>query len=210
MSLSNTGAMLSSLGRREEALAASKEAVDIYRALAEGFPEAFLPNLAMSLSNTGAMLSSLGRREEALAASKEAVDIYRALAEGCPDAFLPYLARSLIVMSDALAAIERPAEAAAVAQEALVMLAPFVERYPGTYAGLARTIAADLLRYSQAGGVEPDRVLRRVTQVLGADDTVAAAGEPATPRGKKGKSYRKASKRKVTRKASKRKVTPRG
>ena len=114
-------------------------------------------------------------------------------------------------MSYALAAIERPAEAAAVAQEALVMLAPFVERYPGTYAGLARTIATDLLRYSQAGGVEPDRVLlRRVAQVLGADDTVAAAGEPATPRGKKGKAYRKASKRKVTRKASKRKVTPRG
>jgi tetratricopeptide (TPR) repeat protein len=83
------GVRLSNLGRREEALAASQKAVDIYRRLAQTRPDTFLPDLAMSLNNSGAMLSNLGRREEALAASQEAVDIYRRLAQTRPDAFLP-------------------------------------------------------------------------------------------------------------------------
>ena len=59
---------LSDLGRREEALAATQEAVDIYRRLAQTRPDAFLPDLAASLNNLGGHLSKLGRREEALAA----------------------------------------------------------------------------------------------------------------------------------------------
>ena len=89
------GDLLSDLGRREEALAASQEAVDLYRQLAAARPDAFLPDLAMSLNNLGIRLSDLGRREEALAASQEAVDIYRRLAAARPDAFLPDLAMSL-------------------------------------------------------------------------------------------------------------------
>jgi hypothetical protein len=46
MSLNNLGAMLSNLGRREEALAATQEAVDIRRRLAQTRPDAFLPDLA--------------------------------------------------------------------------------------------------------------------------------------------------------------------
>ena len=83
---------LSNLGRREEALAASQEAVDIRRRLAQTRPDAFLPDLATSLNNLGRHLSNLGRREEALAASREAVDIRRPLAQTRPDAFLPDLA----------------------------------------------------------------------------------------------------------------------
>jgi hypothetical protein len=60
--------MLSALGRREEALAATQEAADLYRDLAQQNPQAFLPDLAMSLNNLGNRLSALGRREEALAA----------------------------------------------------------------------------------------------------------------------------------------------
>jgi tetratricopeptide (TPR) repeat protein len=71
------GYALSALGRREEALAATQEAVDIRRRLAEANPQAFLPDLASSLNNLGRDLSNLGRREEALAATQEAV---RALA----------------------------------------------------------------------------------------------------------------------------------
>jgi tetratricopeptide (TPR) repeat protein len=72
------GIRLSNLGRREEALAASQEAVDIRRRLAQTRPDAFLPDLAASLNNSGAMLSNLGRREEALAASQETVQLMNA------------------------------------------------------------------------------------------------------------------------------------
>jgi len=84
-----------------------------------------------------------------------------------PDTFLPDLATSISVMSDALAALERPAEAAAAATAALATLAPFIERYPESFGGLARTIAADVLKYSQAAGVEPDRaLLDRIARAL--------------------------------------------
>jgi tetratricopeptide (TPR) repeat protein len=119
MSLNNSGAMLSNLGRREEALAASQEAADIYRRLAQTRPDAFLPDLATSLNNLGGDLSNLGRREDALAASQEAVDIYRRLAQTRPDAFLPNLASSISVMSDVLAALDRHEEAARAATQAL-------------------------------------------------------------------------------------------
>ena len=79
----------------EEALAATQEAVDISRRLAQTRPDAFLPDLARSLNNLGNSLSGLGRREEALAATQEAVDIRRRLAQTRPDAFLPDLAISL-------------------------------------------------------------------------------------------------------------------
>jgi hypothetical protein len=84
-----------------------------------------------------------------------------------PDAFLPDLATSISVMSDALAALERHADAAVAATEALSTLAPSVERYPESFGGLARTIAADVLKYSQAAGVEPDMaLLDRIARAL--------------------------------------------
>ncbi|MCK9921770.1 tetratricopeptide repeat protein, partial [Frankia sp. AgPm24] len=67
-------------GRREEALAATEQAVEIRRRLAAANPAAFEPDLARSLTNLGALLSGLGRREEALAATEQAVEIYRRLA----------------------------------------------------------------------------------------------------------------------------------
>jgi tetratricopeptide (TPR) repeat protein len=75
MSLNNLGTGLSGLGRREEAVAAAQEAVDIRRRLAAARPDAFLPDLAMSLNNLGARLSGLGRRDEAVAAAQEAVAV---------------------------------------------------------------------------------------------------------------------------------------
>jgi len=53
LSLNNLGNRLSNLGRLDEALAASQEAVAIRRRLAENHPNAFLPNLARSLGGLG-------------------------------------------------------------------------------------------------------------------------------------------------------------
>ncbi len=162
------GTRLSNLGRREEALAATQEAVDIRRRLAQTRPDAFLQDLASSLNNCGAMFSDLGRREEALAATQEAVDIRRRLAQTRPDAFLPDLATSISVMSDALAALDRHEGAAQAAIRALEILVPFVERYPQTYERLARTIATDVSRYCKAAGLTPDpALLARVEKALG-------------------------------------------
>ena len=65
--LNNLAIRLSALGRREDALAAAKEACDLYRALAAARPDAFTPDLASALHNLASFLNALGRREDALA-----------------------------------------------------------------------------------------------------------------------------------------------
>ena len=71
MSLTGLSVRLGDLGRPEEALAASQEAVIIGRELAVARPEEFRPDLAMSLNNLSVRLRDLGRPEEALAASRK-------------------------------------------------------------------------------------------------------------------------------------------
>src|SRR5271155_1979912 len=70
-SLNNLGGDLSNLGRREEALAASQEAVDIRRRLAQTRPDAFLPDLATSLGALSGALTAADRHGDAAAATHE-------------------------------------------------------------------------------------------------------------------------------------------
>jgi len=127
------GWALSALGRREEALRATQEAVGIYRGLAEQNPQAFLPYLAGSLNNLGNRLSELGRREEALTATQEAVGIYRGLAEQNPQAFLPYLAGSLNNLGGMLSALGRREEALAATQEAVDIYRQLAQANPQAF-----------------------------------------------------------------------------
>jgi tetratricopeptide (TPR) repeat protein len=118
-SLNNLANRLSELGRREEALATTREAVDIRRELAAARPDAFRPYLAASLNNLATMLSQLGRREEALEVAREAVESYRELAAARPDAFRPDLAASLNNLAAMLSDLGRREAALATAQEAV-------------------------------------------------------------------------------------------
>ncbi|MBF0394756.1 MAG: tetratricopeptide repeat protein, partial [Alphaproteobacteria bacterium] len=144
---------LSALGRREEALEATREAADIYRRLAEARPDAFLPDLASALNNLGIRLSALGRREEALEATREAVEIRRRLAEARPDAFLPDLARSLGALGGALG---DAAEAIAAFAEGIACLRPAFERLPQAHGGLMGVLVELYRQACQAHGREPD------------------------------------------------------
>ena len=78
-SLQNLSSCLSNLGRQEEALAASEEAVTIGRALAAASPDAFRPDLVGYLNNLSVYLSELGRHDESLAAINETVALCRDL-----------------------------------------------------------------------------------------------------------------------------------
>ncbi len=131
--LNNQGVRLGELGRREEAEAAAREAVAIYRLLAQARPDAFLPGLAASLNNHGTMLSELGRREEAEAAAREAVAVYRQLAQARPDAFLPDLAMSLNNHGIRLSAMGRREEAEAAAREAVAVYRLLAQARPDAF-----------------------------------------------------------------------------
>jgi tetratricopeptide (TPR) repeat protein len=131
--LNRLGFALSEMGRREEALQATQEAVEHYRRLAAQHPDAFLPDLARSLNSLGVDLSALGRREEALQATQEAVDLYRRLAAQHPDAFLPYLARSLNNLGIRLSALGRRAEALQATQEAVDLYRRLAAQHPDAF-----------------------------------------------------------------------------
>ena len=67
---------LSDVGERKAALEAAREAVELYRGLAEASPQAYTPNLAGSLNNLANLLSEVGERNEALETFVEGFDCF--------------------------------------------------------------------------------------------------------------------------------------
>jgi tetratricopeptide (TPR) repeat protein len=130
---SNLAVRLSDLGEREAALAAAREAADLYRTLEAQRPDAFRPDLAMSLSNLANRLSELGEREAALAAAREAADLYRALAAQRPDAFRPDLAMSLNNLANSLSELDEREAALAAAREAADLYRTLAAQRPDAF-----------------------------------------------------------------------------
>jgi tetratricopeptide (TPR) repeat protein len=130
--LHNLANRLSDLGRLEAALAASEEAVELYRYLAASHPDVFLPELASSLNNLFAHLNALGKWE-APAAIEEAVELYRDLAASRPDAFRPDLAMSLNSLSTGLRSLGRLEAALAASEEAVEFYRDLAASRPGAF-----------------------------------------------------------------------------
>ena len=91
MSLTNLARSLAALGRREEALEAAQEAVEVYRRLARANPQAFEPELARSLGTLGMVLLGSDRAREAAEAFSEGVRRLLPHARALPQAFGPLL-----------------------------------------------------------------------------------------------------------------------
>lgn len=117
--LFNLGIRLSALGRYEEALAVTEEAVATCREQAAIDPARFRSTLASSLVDLGSTLSELGRDGEALAATEEAVAACREQAATDPDRYGPHLAQSLNNLSVQLSKMGRAEEALPIAEECL-------------------------------------------------------------------------------------------
>jgi tetratricopeptide (TPR) repeat protein len=117
--LDNLGLRLSELGRREDALVATAQAVQVYRRLAAANRTAFEPDLARTLTNLGIRLSTLGRWEDAVMATAEAVQVNRRLAVTNRTAFEPDLAGSLNNLSVMLANLGLQQEALTATTQAV-------------------------------------------------------------------------------------------
>lgn len=115
--LNNLSAFLGAVGRREEALPLSKEAVAFRRIQAKNDP-AYLPDLGLALFSLGTLLGEMGLQQEALAATIESVNIYKALAKTNP-LVNGDLADALINLGMALSELGRHEEALARTEEAV-------------------------------------------------------------------------------------------
>jgi tetratricopeptide (TPR) repeat protein len=149
MALNNLSVVLSNLGRRHEAVAASTQAVEIYRRLATGAPTVYEPDFARALTNLGADLSDIGRLPDALIATAESVDVRRRLATANPVAFEPDLARGLWVFARVRAAgqAELP-QALKAARESVALLERLTRQRPRVFTGDlrgARVTVAEVL-----------------------------------------------------------------
>lgn len=131
----NLATRLTGLGRLEEALAASEDAVAIRRRMASIDPDAFLPDLAWSLSEQSACLGALGRREDALTAIGASVAIRRRLADAGPGEFLATLAESLDRQANRLRELGRPEEALDAIEESVRLYHALADARPQAFLG---------------------------------------------------------------------------
>jgi tetratricopeptide (TPR) repeat protein len=142
---------LSNLGRREEALAASHQAVAVYHELAQRDP-VVRPKLATALNNLSNRLSALGRHEEALEAIEEAVAIFRELAEAEPEAYEPDLAGTLNDRSIRLSEAGSREEALATLEQAVAIFRRLAQVKPEVYRfHLALALNNRALRLEEVG-----------------------------------------------------------
>jgi tetratricopeptide (TPR) repeat protein len=114
------------VGQREEAKHAGKEAVEIARRRGRTghHPITYKPNLAGVLNNFAGVLSDLYLLEEAQVYAEEAAKIFRELAGMNQAAFEPELLRPLTNLCNWLSRLEKHEEALAYADEAV----PIVQR----------------------------------------------------------------------------------
>ena len=119
LALNRLSIRLGDLGRREAALDAAQEAVELYRSLVLKNAGGFKVNLASSVNNLTKRLSDLGRREAALTAAQEAVELYRGLATEQREAFSERLAAAFNNLSICLSNLGKREAALNAAQEAV-------------------------------------------------------------------------------------------
>ena len=98
---------LAELGQPESALPPARQAVSIYRVLAEANSTTYLPFLAMALNDRAVYLSAIGRYEEALDPGAEATDTLSVLTEIDAPAYLPHLVTSLNNLAGHFAGLDR-------------------------------------------------------------------------------------------------------
>lgn len=133
--LERLGQNLGAMERREEALTATTEAVQLYRNLSAKDPDTFLPRLSSVLLGLSEHLGALGRAEEAMTATQEMVQVGRTLVRKHPDGWLPILAGGLNNLGLRLADVGRPQEGVEALKEAVQIRRTLVQRSGAEFLG---------------------------------------------------------------------------
>ncbi len=157
------GYALNALGQRREAAERTKEAVVLYRQLAQTNPQLFRPALAKILNNLGLWQNDLGQHQEALEAMKEAVEIRRQLAR---DHHRSDLAKSLNNLGVIFFRLGRRQEALKSTREAVELYRELVQDDPteAFRGGLARSLNNLGLRLNALG--QHEKALERTKEAV--------------------------------------------
>ncbi|KAG8787542.1 hypothetical protein FRC12_015465 [Ceratobasidium sp. 428] len=132
-SFHNLSINISDTGLHEQALAAGKMLIELFRKLAAEDPAAYIPNLAMSLHKQAINYCNLHRLEETLAPMHEAVDLRQQLARDGRTASLFSLVTSLRCLTDFYSKLGRCPEALATNQQGVELCRQLAKRRPAIY-----------------------------------------------------------------------------
>ncbi len=168
--LSDLSAVRLSMGQREEALAASEEAVSLLRGLTTATAGGRDP-LPAALTNLGLALSNLGQPEQALRTTEEAVSMLRQLAAADQARYEPQLARSLGNLGGMLSFLGQRQAALAPTRESLDIFRRLADANPAAFEPSLATILSNLgIRMLQLGRREealaPTQEAVRITRRL--------------------------------------------
>src|SRR5581483_2116740 len=133
-SLGSYSVHLSNVGKDEEALEYTREALGIHKRLALKNPDRFEPDYAASLGSYSVHLSNVGKDEEALEYTREALEIRKRLAQKNPDRFEPDYALSLSNYASDLSNTGKDEEALEHAREALEIHKRLAQKNPDRFA----------------------------------------------------------------------------
>ncbi|WP_327358668.1 tetratricopeptide repeat protein [Streptomyces sp. NBC_01304] len=152
-------------GRRTEALAATDEAVRLYRRTLSSAPDVVRPLLADSLDSLGTRLAAAGRQSEALTAAEESVALYRQLADADPATRRPLLARALNNLSIRLTDSDRHHQSLTATQEVVDIYRQLHRADPTRHLdGLIHGLSNLALRLARVG--RDDEILTPTTEAV--------------------------------------------
>jgi tetratricopeptide (TPR) repeat protein len=133
VALTNLGSALSELGRLEDALVATEDAVRRYRGLPPADLYACQAELAQALNHLSVDLAVLGRQDQAVAANEEAIEIYQRLASEDPETFEPDLAKATLNLGVRLSDLGQAAPALDATERAVAIYRRLAEAKPGEF-----------------------------------------------------------------------------
>ena len=157
---------LTDAGRQDAALEATKQAVAVYRRIAEDAPDAYAPKLGEALANVALDLRNAGALADALAAASEAVAIFRGLAARAPGIFDYGLSHALNSLALALADLERLDEALDAGREVVGLRRGLAARNPAFDEKLASALHNLSIDLRTAGREEEAQAARAEVQAI--------------------------------------------
>jgi tetratricopeptide (TPR) repeat protein len=131
--LNNLAILYRATQRIKEAEEAYREALSIYRELAQANPEAYRPYVATTLNNLALLYSDTQRMKEAEEAYREALSIRRELAQANPEAYLPDVAMTLNNLALLYSDTQRMKQAEEAYREALSTYCELAQANPEAY-----------------------------------------------------------------------------
>ncbi|MGW5126041.1 hypothetical protein ACWEQ7_18695 [Streptomyces sp. NPDC004069] len=138
----NLGFRMTRAGHREDAVAATEQAVGILRRLAAADPAVYEPELATTLAQLSECAFRADHTRASRRAAEEAVGIFRGLAATDPAAYEPGLALSLSHLGHGMSQERRQEEALSTVQRAMGIFQRLAVIDPAVYEpGLAMTLA---------------------------------------------------------------------